>query len=135
MAACIFNLGVTYWDFQVCHQPKKKLFISGQIYKKDKQWAKTNEKSFLWFLFCELWSILYTKFIEKITNFEYKKDHISKIKNLQKSENWFFIRFNTFCFSKFHVNMNTFEVLGKTRHFWWGFAPPPSPTPPAAAAP
>ena len=41
------------------------------------QWAKTNEKSFFRFLFYELQSILYSKFIKKLFNFEYKNDYWS----------------------------------------------------------
>ena len=46
----------------------KNFFKSGQIYMKDAQWAETNKKSifrFWRFSFFELWSILYSKSIEK----------------------------------------------------------------------
>ena len=56
-------------------------FKSFHIYMKDAESAKTNEKSIFRFLVFELWSILYSKLIEKLTNFEYKTDHISKTKN------------------------------------------------------
>ena len=51
---------------------------------KDAQCAETNEKlvfRFMRFLVFELRSILYSKIIKKLTNFQYKKDHISKTKN------------------------------------------------------
>ena len=82
MADCIYNLRATHKDFQV---PIKKSFKRGQIYIKDAQCAETNEKSILRFLFFQLWSILYSKLIEKWTNFEYKNDHNSKTKN---RKNW-----------------------------------------------
>ena len=67
-------------DFQVCHQPKKS-FKGGQIYRKYEQLAETNEKLIFRFLFYKLWSILYSKLIEKFLNIEYKNDHIWKTKN------------------------------------------------------
>ena len=49
-------------DFQVCRRPKKKSFKSGQIYMKDAECAKMNEKSIFRYLFFELWSFLYSKY-------------------------------------------------------------------------
>ena len=46
------------------------------LHRKYAQWAETNEKSILRFL-----QFLFYEFIEKLTNFDYKNDHISKIKN------------------------------------------------------
>ena len=48
--------------FKCVSNQKKKSFKSGQICRKDAQWAQ----------------FLYSKFIEKFTNFEYKTGHISK---------------------------------------------------------
>ena len=76
MADCIYNLRATHRDFEACHQPKwiKKSLKSGQIYRKDAQWAETNEKSTLRFLF-----LYREKFIEN--RGQKKKDHNSKNKN------------------------------------------------------
>ena len=57
---------------------KKKSFKSGQIYSKDAKLAEPNQKSiisYFQFLFSEIWSILYSKLIEKLNNFEYKNDN------------------------------------------------------------
>ena len=76
--------------------PTKKMSAkSGQIYRKDAQWSEMNGKSIFWFLrflFFELLSILYSKFIDKLTNFEYKNDHISKTK-YRKNPKMIFLSF------------------------------------------
>ena len=45
----VFDYGWLYLQFtvthQMCHRPKKKVFKSGKIHKKDAQWVETIEKS------------------------------------------------------------------------------------------
>ena len=73
-ADCIYNLWWHAGLFKLVANQNKKFFKNGQIYK---LLTKIN------FRFFELWSILYRylKWIEKLPIFEYKIDHISKIKN------------------------------------------------------
>ena len=128
MADCIYILWVTHREFQVGHQPKKS-FKSGQIYRKECAMSWNLWKiNFPIFYFFELWSILCSKFMEKLTNFKYKNYHISKIWNR------FLIRFYTFQYISciFHVCMNTFKIsLSRNTLSNWlkknlveGFAPP-----------
>ena len=79
-ADCIYNLWWHAGLFKLVANQNKKFFKNGQIYREVAQWAETTEKKNLFF---ELWSILYRylKWIEKLPIFEYKIDHISKIKN------------------------------------------------------
>ena len=66
-----------------CVSPtQKKSFKSGQITEKMHNELKRLKNQFSGF--CQLWCILYSKLIKKLTNFEYKNEYISETK---KSEN------------------------------------------------
>ena len=64
MADYIYNLRVTHR--RDTFSDTQNSFISSKIYRKDAQWAETNEKSVFWFLVVEIWSILYWNSEKKI---------------------------------------------------------------------
>ena len=93
----------------MCVTDRKKYFISNQIYRREAQWAETNEKSifqFVRFSFFELWLIVFTiymcvtsqkkisrsiavKFTEKMRN------ELKRTKNQFSDE--YFLSYNRFC--------------------------------------
>ena len=51
---CIYNLRWHTWIFKCVADQKQKSFKSGQIYRKDAEYAETNEKSISPFLVFEI---------------------------------------------------------------------------------
>ena len=78
-----------FWSLHIptkdVQTPSSPTLSFAPILMEDAQYAETNEKSIFRFLFFELWSILYSKSIEQLTNYEYKNNHISQTKN---QKNW-----------------------------------------------
>ena len=67
---------ITGFSSRYVTNPKKKSFQSGQIHRKDAQWAETNEKSifhFLWFLFFWVMVDFVLKINQKIDQFWVEK--------------------------------------------------------------
>ena len=126
----IYNWYRDFSQLRICRPPP--LFRRGHIYMKYAYSTELNEKSYLRFfrfLFLELWSILYSKFIEKWPILSTKPTLSEKPKIVK------FI-FHSFQHKPhFHSNLATFEKkmferfhpFGYKKKLWW-VSPPSTPT-------
>ena len=105
MADCINNLRVTHLDLKVCHWPKK-IVVQKWLNKRKICAMRWTE----WKIY---FSIFIFEFTQKLTNFEYKSDHISKIR-YHKID--FFILFSSLRI--FSVNLTTFQHFFLGWHTW-----------------